>query len=153
MSRCYLKECTGIRKNIRKSFKSEKSVLKNSITDKKDMHGMFSRHKWLHEKELFFLLLFLQLLECWIRKKIRKKKSSSDIPGIGNLLFVPWIKMESTLENGCLSSALCHTPQRKGRSGGEVSHVHGKCTDPGGLRFQLMTPRLDSCDDKIPTTI
>lgn len=51
--------------------------------------------------------------------------------------------MESKLENGCLSSTLRHTAQRKGEEeekGG--SHLYGKRTYLSCLRIQLMAVQL-----------
>lgn len=54
------------------------------------MRGLFSRHKWLHEKEFFSFFFFSFFAAVGVLGSEReKKKCSSDIPGIGNLLFVP----------------------------------------------------------------
>lgn len=63
-----------------------------------------------------------------------------------HLTLVHQIKMESTLENGCLCSMLCHTPTEQRQRAGKVSHVWKKRSNPGA---QLMILQHELSNDKI----
>lgn len=90
----------------------------------------------------FFLMMLIAGSE-----KIRK--CSSDV-----LRFVTYFcsSNQNGVDLGKWLPVLCappHTTEQR-RRGGEVSHVYGKCSDLGSLRFQLMTLQLKLRNDKIP---
>lgn len=93
-------------------------------------------------RRLFFLMMLIAGSE-----KIRK--CSSDV-----LRFVTYFcsSNQNGVDLGKWLPVLCappHTTEQR-RRGGEVSHVYGKCSDLGSLRFQLMTLQLKLRNDKIP---
>lgn len=77
-------------------------------------------------------------------EKIRK--CSSDIPG-----FVTYFcsSNQNGVDLGKWLPVLCAPPHTTEQRRREVSHVYGKCSDLGSLRFQLMTLQLKLCNDKI----